>query len=167
VAGAVDDEPGSGDQDEQVRRRLRPPTPGPGPRSQARKQKDERPHRGGEHQEGCQAAREARGGEAEDRDRGQEGYGSNATDGHKARPEEVAAKPGRPPQRELSKPAPGGDQSAAQRQPAHASRQVQQRHHDQDRAGPDLDPEARSNQDLDLHASRLNVLRTIALLGGP
>jgi hypothetical protein len=95
VAGAVDDEPGSGDQDEQVRRRLHPPTPGPGPRSQARKQKDERPHRGGEHQEGCQAAREARGGEAEDRDRGQEGYGSNATDGHKARPEEVAAKPGR------------------------------------------------------------------------
>jgi hypothetical protein len=87
VAGAVDDEPGSRDQDEQVRSRLHAPAPGSGPRSQAGEQEDEGSHRGGEHQERRQAAHEAGGGEAEDRDRGQERDCSGATDGDEARSE--------------------------------------------------------------------------------
>ena len=153
VAGAVDDEAGSRDQHEQVRRRLHAPAPGSGPSSQARKHEDERPHRGAKHQERRQAAHEAGGGEAEDRDRGQERDRSRATHCDEASPEEVVAKPGRAPQRELPEPAPGADQGGPQRQPANSPRQVEQRDRDQGRARSDLEPaEAWSNQDLDLHA---------------
>lgn len=110
VAGAVDDESGSRDHDEQVCHRLHAPAPGSGPRPQAGEQEDERSHRGAEHQERRQAAHEPGGGEAEDRDRGQERDRSCATDCDEAGPEDVVAKPGRPPQRELPEPAPGGDQ---------------------------------------------------------
>jgi hypothetical protein len=88
VAGAVDDESGSCDKYEQVRRGLYAPAPRPRPRSQAGEQEYERSHRGAEYQERRQAPHEARDGEAEDRDRGQERNRSGATHGDEARPEE-------------------------------------------------------------------------------